>query len=60
MEQSDRNGIILAVGDLVTIQCRIRGIADSVTGQNLDLETVVPSPGLGPTAIAVNAKQVVK
>jgi hypothetical protein len=60
MEQSDQNGVLLAIGDVVTIQCRIRGIADSVTGQNLDLETVVPSPGLGPTAIAVNSKQVEK
>lgn len=56
----DRNGTPLKVGDLVTIQCRIRTCDANPDYCNVTVETVEPMhPSEHPTAITLNTRQVV-
>jgi len=57
---TDKNGAPLAVGDIVTVRCRITRIWDREDWGNVALETVEPCyPGKDVSGIpgAINAKQ---
>lgn len=56
----DKNGTPIAVGDIVTLECKVIGISPSEDFCNCTLETVEPMfPGDKPSVnSAINAKQV--
>jgi hypothetical protein len=57
----DRNGALLSVGDLVTVEARVTAIQAGEDYCNLTVETVEPMhPGTSKSSITFNAKQVVR
>lgn len=57
----DKNGKLLEVGDLVHVPAVVTSISMGTDYCNVSLETVEPMfPGVQKSAMALNAKQVVK
>lgn len=57
----DRNGVILAHGDLVLIPAKIVGTSNTEEFCNVVCETLVPLyPSVMPTTISLNARQIEK
>lgn len=56
----DKNGQVLAVGDWVSVPCRVASISTGEEYCNVGLETTEPMfPGEQKNSISLNAKQVV-
>lgn len=59
----DKNGELLQVGDIVTVECKVKDVYETEGGGycNLTAETIEPMyPTVFPTTITFNARQVVK
>lgn len=57
----DKNGVLLAVGDLVNVPCKIASIQTGEEYCNVSLETVIPMPPYTvPSTLTLNTKQVEK
>jgi hypothetical protein len=57
----DRNGMLLNVGDRVTVEATVKSIVMQEEYCNVTLETACPMPPYtSPSTLTLNAKQVVK
>ena len=57
----DRNGVLLNVGDRVTVEATVKSIVMQEDYCNVTLETICPMPPhTNPSTLTLNAKQVSK
>lgn len=58
----DANNEILAVGDIVSLDCRVTGITPGEEYCNVTLEAVLPPnpPEMSPATLTTNSRQVIK